>query len=96
VPKKKIKLPRTSHAGAKGERTYSSYSFLTSALDGVKWSASRPSRALPLEKGPPVPNGEEVGWASELVWTQKLEEKSFASAGNGTPLVYSVIRYYND
>jgi hypothetical protein len=29
------------------ERGYSSYSFLTSALDWGEWSASRPSRALP-------------------------------------------------
>jgi hypothetical protein len=34
-------------AGAKGERQYSSYSFLTSALDWGEWSESRPSRALP-------------------------------------------------
>jgi hypothetical protein len=29
------------------ERTYSSYSFLTSTLDGGEWSTSRPGRALP-------------------------------------------------
>jgi len=29
------------------ERRYSSYSFSTSALEGGKWSASRPGRALP-------------------------------------------------
>jgi hypothetical protein len=31
---------------AQGERIYSSYSFMTSALDGGEWSASRPGRAL--------------------------------------------------
>jgi hypothetical protein len=31
------------------------YSFLTSALEGGEWSASRPGRALPPGKGPPVP-----------------------------------------
>jgi hypothetical protein len=31
----KLKLSHYCHAGAKGERKYSSYSFLTSALDGV-------------------------------------------------------------
>jgi hypothetical protein len=51
---------------------YSSYSFSTSVLDGGEWSASRPGRALPL-----VPIGQEVGWATEPVWTQKLEEKFF-------------------
>jgi hypothetical protein len=38
-----------------GERRYSSYSFLTSALEGGGWSASHPSRTLPLGKEPPVP-----------------------------------------
>jgi hypothetical protein len=30
---------------------------------------SRPGRTSPLGKGPPVPIGQEGGWASELVWT---------------------------
>jgi hypothetical protein len=60
-----------------GERRYSSYSFTTSALDGGEWSISRPSRSLPPGKGPPVPIVQEVGWAPEPVWTQRLEEKSF-------------------
>jgi hypothetical protein len=41
------------------ERRYSSFLFLTSALDGVEWSAPRPDRALALEKEPPVPT---LGW----------------------------------
>jgi hypothetical protein len=40
------------------------------------WSASRPGLALPPGEGPPVPIGREIGWASEPVWTQRLEEKS--------------------
>jgi hypothetical protein len=36
-----------------GERRKSSYSFLTSVLDGGEWSASRPGRALAPGKGPP-------------------------------------------
>jgi hypothetical protein len=35
-----------------GERRYSSYSFLTSALDGSEWSALRLSRPLAPGKGP--------------------------------------------
>jgi hypothetical protein len=46
------KSPATCHGGKWGERRYSPYSFLTSALDGGEWSASRPGRALP-----PVPIG---------------------------------------
>jgi hypothetical protein len=78
------------------ERRYSSYSFLTSALDGGDWSASRPGRDLPPGKGPPVPTGEETGWAPEPVWTQGLEKKSSASAGDRTPIVHPVVRHYTD
>jgi hypothetical protein len=71
------------------ERRYSSYSFSTSALDGGEWSASRPGRALPPGKGQPVPIVQEAGWAPEPVWTQRIEEKSFAPAGDRTPIVRS-------
>jgi hypothetical protein len=58
VKVKKVKLSRYTpwrHMG--GERRCGSYSFLTSAVDGSEWSASRPGRALPPGKGPPVPIG---------------------------------------
>jgi hypothetical protein len=67
---------------------YSS-SFMTSALDGGEWSASRPGRALHPEKRPPVPIGQEAGWAPEQVWTQNLVEKSLASAGDRTLIARS-------
>jgi hypothetical protein len=44
-----------------------------------EWSASRPVRDLPPGKGPPAPIVQETGWATEPVWTQRLEEKSFSS-----------------
>jgi hypothetical protein len=64
---------------------------------GARWGwvvtvTTRP-RFTPV-KGPPVPTGQEAGWASELVWKQKLEEKSFASTGDQTPVVQSVVRHY--
>jgi hypothetical protein len=68
---------------------YSSYSFMTSAQDGGEWSASRPGRVLPPGKGPPVPIGQEAEWAPEPVWTQRLEEKSSAPAGDRTPIARS-------
>jgi hypothetical protein len=68
-----------------GVRRYSSYSFTTSALNRGEWSASRPGRALTPGKGPPVPIVQEAGWAPEPVWTQRLEEKSFALSGDRTP-----------
>jgi hypothetical protein len=78
---KKKSCSTTRHEGAWGERMYSSYSFSTSALDGGEWSLC-PSRALALGKELLVPIVQEAGWASELVWTQRLEEKSFAPAGD--------------
>jgi hypothetical protein len=47
---------------------------------GVSGQRHAPGRALP-----PVPIVQEVGWAPEPVWTQRLEEKSFAPAGDRTP-----------
>jgi hypothetical protein len=67
-----------------GERMYISYSFLTSSLDGGEWSASLPGCALPMGKGPAVPIVQEAGWAPEPVFTQRVEGKSFASAGDRT------------
>jgi hypothetical protein len=79
-----------------GDRRYSSYTFLTSELEGGEWSASRPGRALPPGKGPPVPILQEAEWAPEPVWTQRLEERSSASVGDRTLAVQSVVRHYTD
>jgi hypothetical protein len=38
-----------------GESKYSFYSFTTLALDGVEWSASRPTRDFPPGNGPRYP-----------------------------------------
>jgi hypothetical protein len=89
-------VPLRSIEAHLGERRYSSYSFLTSALEGGEWSASRPSCALPPGKEPPVPTVQEAGWAPEPVWTQRLGEKSSASVGDRTPAVRSVVRHCTD
>jgi hypothetical protein len=68
-------------------RRYSSYSLTTSAIYGAEWSASRPGRALPTGKGPPVPIVQEDGWAPKPVWTQGIEEKSFVPAGDRTSIL---------
>jgi hypothetical protein len=87
--KSSVKLSRYTPWRHWGERRYSSYSFLTSALDWSEWSASRPGRALPLGKGPPVHIAQEAGRAPESVWTQGLEEKSSAPT-------QPVVRHYTD
>jgi hypothetical protein len=63
--------PTTHHGGVLEEMRYSSYSFLISVLDGGEWSASCPGRASDPGRGPPVPT---------------VQEKSFASAGDRTPI----------
>jgi hypothetical protein len=90
-----IKLSRYHHEGAKEERKYSSYSFLTSALDVVSGQRHTPAALYPREMTS-VPIVQEAGWVSELVWTQSLEEKFFASGGDRIPVVKSVVRHCTD
>jgi hypothetical protein len=96
VAVKKAKQSHNTPMEVQGERRYSSYSSLTSALDGGEWSASRPGRALAPGKGPSVPIVQEAGWAPEPVWTQRIEEKFFACAEDRTTVVQSVVRHYTD
>jgi hypothetical protein len=51
---------------------------------GVSGQRHAPAALLPPGKGPPVPIGQEAGWAPEPVWTQRLQEKLFAPAGDRT------------
>jgi hypothetical protein len=95
--KVKVKQSRYTPWRRLGGEKYRSYSFSTSALDGGEWSASRPGRALPSGKGPPVPIVQEAGWAPEPVWTQRLEEKSFClcrGSNPDRPVVQPVVRHY--
>jgi hypothetical protein len=89
VKKVKVKQSRYTPWRSLEEMRYSSYSFMTSALDGCEWSASCPSRALPPGTGPLVPIAQEAGWTPEPVWIQRIEEKSLAPAGDRTPIARS-------
>jgi hypothetical protein len=71
-----------------GKRWYSSHSFLNLAIDVLTGQRHAPTVPLPQERIP-VPFGQEAGWASELAWTPRLEEKCFASAGDRTTVVKS-------
>jgi hypothetical protein len=53
-----------------------------------------PAALYPRGKDPRYPL--EAGWASEPVWTPRLEEKSSAPVGDRTPVVQSVVRPYTD
>jgi hypothetical protein len=61
---------------------------------GVSGQRHAPAALLPPRKGPPVPIVQEAGWAPEPVWTQRLEEKSFAPAGDRTPIAQSIVRHH--
>jgi hypothetical protein len=78
-----------------GERMYSSYSFLIFALDGLRGNRHASAALYPRERTPGTHwTG---GWVVlELVWTRRLEEKSFASAGYQIPVIQSVVRHYTD
>jgi hypothetical protein len=91
IAQQRVTLSRYRHGGAEGERKNSSYSFLASALDGGGWLASRPGSSLSPGNEPPVSIEQEAGWAPDLVWTQSLEEKFFASDGDRTPVFQSVV-----
>jgi hypothetical protein len=53
-------LSRYGHEGANGESSYNSYSFLTSALDGVNGQRHAPPRFTP-GKGLPIPIAQKAG-----------------------------------
>jgi hypothetical protein len=65
---------------------------------GTRWgwvvSVTPRPRFYPRGKDPPVPIVQEAGWASEPVWTQRLEEKSFAPAGDRTLIARSIVRHH--
>jgi hypothetical protein len=58
-------------------------------------SGQRHAPAAPRGR-PPVTTVQEAEWASELVWTQRLEENSFAPDGIEPRFVQSVVRHCTD
>jgi hypothetical protein len=97
-PRCKVKLSFYRRAGDKGERMYSTYSFLTSALDVGELSASCPGLALPPGKGPPIPIGCEAGWALARLDTEARGEIlcSYRVSNSGRMVVQSAVRPYTD
>jgi hypothetical protein len=51
---------------------------------GVSGQRHAPAALYARGKDPPVPIVQEAGWAPEPVWAKRLEEKSFAPAGDRT------------
>jgi hypothetical protein len=76
----KVKLSHKTAWTRRGGEEVSLYSFMTSALDGVSGHDHAPAALYPREETPGT-HSRGDGWAPEPVKTQRLEEKSFASAG---------------
>jgi hypothetical protein len=55
----------------------------------VSGQSHAPAALHPRGEDPPVPIVQEARWAPEPVWTQRLEEKSLASAGDWTKIALS-------
>jgi hypothetical protein len=72
------------HADAKGERSYSSDSFLASHYMGVSGQRHAPAVLYYRGKEPRYPLDRRLG-GPQLIWTQRLEKKLFSSAGDQTP-----------
>jgi hypothetical protein len=92
---KTAKLSRCPHIGAKGERKYTSYSFLTLVLDVGEWSASHFGRALLAGKDPRYPLYTRLGGPQSRSG-HRLEEKFFVSAGDRIPVIQSFVIHYTD
>jgi hypothetical protein len=74
-----------------GERIYSSYSFMTSAVDGGEWSASHPGHALLWGREPQYPFYRRLGGPSASVDTEDRGKISFLFGGSNldSPVVQS-------
>jgi hypothetical protein len=80
---------------AKGGRGYmASTNSQLRHLMGVSDQRHARAELLPPGKGSPVPIVQEAGWAPELVWSQRIEKKSFAPAGDRTPIAQPIVRHY--
>jgi hypothetical protein len=89
-------VPLRSIEAHLGDRRYSYYSCITSALEGGEWSASRPGRALPPGERAPGTHCT-GGWVNPRAGLDaEVRGKFSASVGDRTPAVQSVVTLYTD
>jgi hypothetical protein len=96
-PSYKVKLSRYCHAADKGERRYSSYSFVTSALDGVSGQRHALAALNPRERTPD--NHCTGGWVSlRAALNTEARGKIYVYLGlnPGRPVIQSAVRHYTD
>jgi hypothetical protein len=90
----KVKAVPLHHAGAKGERTHGSYSFLMSARDTGEWSALRPGRALPPGKDRRYQLDRRLGGYQSRSLDPEARGKIFSE--DRTPVVQFVVGNYTE
>jgi hypothetical protein len=61
-------VPQHTYGGAGGKRMYSSYSFTTSALDGVSGQRHAPAALYPRGKNPQYPMYRRLGGPQGRYW----------------------------
>jgi hypothetical protein len=95
----KVSSPISRYGGAWAERSYSSYSFTTSALDGVSDQRYALTALYPRIKDPPYPLGRRLGGPQSRARHKSLEEKSpcvCQGSNLDRPVFRSVGRLYTD
>jgi hypothetical protein len=75
---------------------YSSYLFIALALDGVSGQRHAPAALYPWGKDPQYPFDRRLGGPQSWSGSRGYRKKSFASAGDRTPIAQSVVRHYTD
>jgi hypothetical protein len=94
---KSLSSPTTRHECSWGERSYSYYSFSTSAPDGGEWSASRPCLDLAPEKGTPPGYHCTGGWVGPRAAEVRGKILCLCRESNlDLPVVQPVARHYTD
>jgi hypothetical protein len=89
----KVNCSASCHRGIWGGRRYSSYSFLTSALDGVSGQHHAPVLFYPRERTPGTHwTGGWVGLGVSL--DAGARRKISAPVGDRTPIIQPVVRHY--
>jgi hypothetical protein len=79
--KVKQSSPATHHGGVWGERRCSSYSFLTSTLDGGEWSALSPAALYHRGKSPRYPLDKRLGGPQSLSGRRGLKKNPLPLSG---------------
>jgi hypothetical protein len=95
--KKGKSVPQHTYGGERWEKSYSSYSFTNSALDGVGGQRHAPAAIYPRGKDPRYPLDRRLGRPQRRSGHEDYRKKSFRLCRGSNfdrPVVQSVVRHY--